>query len=522
LGFYHPLVADNAARLVRLSGMDEVSFHMSGTEAVMQAVRLARYHTRRSHLVRFCGAYHGWWGDVQPGVGNPVAAHETYTLKDMFEASLRVLRGRRDIACVLVNPVQIMHPNSTAPADSTLVDSTRQVHLERAAYAEWEGREPGPLVVVDDATVALQRLSRRYRDGWAGLMIGVTGSAGKTTTKDLIAAVLATSAPTLKTEGNLNNHWGVPLTLMRLRPEHRSAVVEIAMNHAGEIGLLAAIARPEAAVITNAGSAHLEGLGSLEAIAREKASLAAALPEGRPVFAGADSPRLMAALRGMKVRIVGYGLAAEATVRPETVTDLGPDGTRFTVSGFPPVHLRLIGRHQVQNALAALAVAREYAVDPAAAVAAIEAQRPAKGRMEVRTLAGATLLVDCYNANPDSTRAALATLADWPGARDRRRQRSRRRIPGRGGRGLRRRRLRYDAARNRPCLGQRNLGFRLPVGGLRGHTRSERRADCQDCRQGCGQQGCRQGRRQGCRSQCGCAGKRGHGSPSRRITRPTG
>ena len=137
LGSYHPLVADNAARLVRLSGMDEVSFHMSGTEAVMQAVRLARYHTRRSQLVRFCGAYHGWWGDVQPGVGNPVPTHETYTLKDMSEASLRVLRNRSDIACVLVNPVQIMHPNSAAPADSTLVDSTRQVGFDRAAYCEW-------------------------------------------------------------------------------------------------------------------------------------------------------------------------------------------------------------------------------------------------------------------------------------------------------------------------------------------------------------------------------------------------
>ena len=137
LGSYHPLVADNAARLVRLSGMDEVSFHMSGTEAVMQAVRLARYHTRRSHLVRFCGAYHGWWGDVQPGVGNPVPAHETYTLRDMSEASLRVLRNRHDIACVLVNPVQMMHPNSAAPADSTLVDSARPAHLDRAAYADW-------------------------------------------------------------------------------------------------------------------------------------------------------------------------------------------------------------------------------------------------------------------------------------------------------------------------------------------------------------------------------------------------
>ena len=137
LGAYHPLVADNAARLVRLSGMDEVSFHMSGTEAVMQAVRLARYHTRRSHLVRFCGAYHGWWGDVQPGVGNPIAARDTYTLKDMDEAALKVLRNRRDIACVLVNPLQALHPNSSAPGDSTLVDSGRQARFDRAGYADW-------------------------------------------------------------------------------------------------------------------------------------------------------------------------------------------------------------------------------------------------------------------------------------------------------------------------------------------------------------------------------------------------
>src|ERR1700726_2451238 len=137
LGSYHPLVADNAARLARVSGMDEVSFHMSGTEAVMQAVRLARYHTRRSHLVRFCGAYHGWWGDVQPGVGNPVAAHETYTLRDMSEASLRVLRSRRDIACVLVNPEQGLHPNAPAPTDSSLLDSSRGSHFDKEAYTDW-------------------------------------------------------------------------------------------------------------------------------------------------------------------------------------------------------------------------------------------------------------------------------------------------------------------------------------------------------------------------------------------------
>src|SRR5271163_2826275 len=137
LGSYHPLVADNAARLVRLSGMDEVSFHMSGTEAVMQAVRLARYHTRRTHLVRFCGAYHGWWGDVQPGIGNPVPAHETYTLTEMSDDALRVLRNRRNVACVLVNPLQALHPNVSAPADSSLVDSARTAHFDKTAYAGW-------------------------------------------------------------------------------------------------------------------------------------------------------------------------------------------------------------------------------------------------------------------------------------------------------------------------------------------------------------------------------------------------
>jgi glutamate-1-semialdehyde 2,1-aminomutase len=137
LGSYHPVIADNVRRLKAISGLDEVSFHMSGTEAVMQAVRLARYHTGRTHLVRFAGAYHGWWGDVQPGVGNPVSPHETYTLADMSERTLRVLKTRRDIACVLVNPSQAMHPNVNPPSDNTLVDSSRSGKFDRAAYTEW-------------------------------------------------------------------------------------------------------------------------------------------------------------------------------------------------------------------------------------------------------------------------------------------------------------------------------------------------------------------------------------------------
>ena len=137
LGAYHPIVAYNIERIRLISRLDEVSFHMSGTEAVMQAVRLARYHTRRSHIVRFCGAYHGWWSDVQPGIGNPSTVRETYTLAEMSERTLHVLRTRRDIACVLVNPLQAMHPNSGPPADSSLVDSGRTAHFDREAYTLW-------------------------------------------------------------------------------------------------------------------------------------------------------------------------------------------------------------------------------------------------------------------------------------------------------------------------------------------------------------------------------------------------
>jgi glutamate-1-semialdehyde 2,1-aminomutase len=137
LGPYHPVVADNAKRLRAISGLDEVSFHMSGTEAVMQAVRLARYHTGKSHLVRFAGAYHGWWGDVAPGVGNPVPADRTYTLADMSERSLKVIATRKNIACVLINPLQALHPNSAAPSDGSLMDSSRRAGFDRAAYSAW-------------------------------------------------------------------------------------------------------------------------------------------------------------------------------------------------------------------------------------------------------------------------------------------------------------------------------------------------------------------------------------------------
>jgi glutamate-1-semialdehyde 2,1-aminomutase len=162
LGLYHPLIIENAEILKQISGLDEVSFHMSGTEAVMQAVRLARYHTKKSHLVRFAGAYHGWWGDVAPGVGNPVPTHATYTLTDMSEDTLRVLRTRRNIACVLVNPLQALHPNAPAPSDASLIDSSRAARFDKAAYAEWLERlravctERGIVLIFDEVFVGFR------------------------------------------------------------------------------------------------------------------------------------------------------------------------------------------------------------------------------------------------------------------------------------------------------------------------------------------------------------------------------
>ena len=137
LGAYHPVMLDNLQRIKAISGMEEVSFHMSGTEAVMQAVRLARYHSGRNKLVRFCGSYHGWWGDVQPGIGNPIHARDTLNLTEMGAATLNVLRTRKDIACVLINPLQALHPNAAAPSDGSLLDSSRKAHFDRPADTAW-------------------------------------------------------------------------------------------------------------------------------------------------------------------------------------------------------------------------------------------------------------------------------------------------------------------------------------------------------------------------------------------------
>lgn len=198
----HPVVADNVWRLRTISGLDEVSFHMSGTEAVMQAVRLARYHTGRTHLVRFAGAYHGWWGDVQPGIGNPLPADQTYTLADMSERSLKVLATRKDIACVLVNPLQALHPNRNAPGDSTLVAGRGGAVTDRQAYSDWlrrlaeTCRRAGIVLIVDEVFTGF-RLAPRGACEYYGIAPDMV-TYGKTLGGGLPVGVLCGRADLMK------------------------------------------------------------------------------------------------------------------------------------------------------------------------------------------------------------------------------------------------------------------------------------------------------------------------------------
>lgn len=184
LGPYHPVIERNVERLKAISGLDEVSFHMSGTEAVMQAVRLARFHTGRSHLVRFCGAYHGWWDDVQPGLGNPGAPGKVYTLAEMSRRTLQVIRTRRDIACVLVNPLQALHPNRNAPGDGSLITGVRSAGVDRKAYAEWLGAlrkacdENGVVLIIDEIFVGF-RIARGGAQEYFGVQADLV-TYGKT------------------------------------------------------------------------------------------------------------------------------------------------------------------------------------------------------------------------------------------------------------------------------------------------------------------------------------------------------
>jgi UDP-N-acetylmuramoyl-tripeptide--D-alanyl-D-alanine ligase len=274
-----------------------------------------------------------------------------------------------------------------------------------------------PLLAVPDTLAALGAIARLHRRRFRIPFVGVTGSNGKTTTREMIAAILATRGPVLKTEGNLNNEVGVPLTLFGLGPEHVSAVIEMGMNHPGEIARLAAIAEPQVGVVTLAAPAHLEGLGTVEAVADAKAELFAGLPDGGIVVANADDPRMLkrAQASGRRMLTFAAGRGRRGDVVVLEILSQGADGLRFTLgigNRGVPVHIpALVGAHNAANAAAAAAAAIALGCTDKEIQAGLHAVKPVGRRLRLERLAsGLQLVDDCYNANPASMTAALGTL----------------------------------------------------------------------------------------------------------------
>ncbi len=293
--------------------------------------------------------------------------------------------------------------------------------LKRGAIAaviskEHQNRYPANalLLVVDDTLIALQSLATAVRRIWGKPLIGITGSAGKTTTKEAIAHVLSAKFRVLKSEGNFNNHFGLPLMLLKLEPNHDLAVIEMGMSHAGEIRALAKIAQPEIGVVTNVAPVHLEYFDSLAGIARAKYELVESLPPNGIAVLNADDEYVSQFGRDFKGKVIPYAIRAQAAVRAENVRLQGTEGSSFdivTIDGRQPAKLQLVGEHNVLNALAAVAVAMTRGMMLAEAVAALATLAPAEKRGQVLQLGNITVVNDCYNSNPKALEAMIHALA---------------------------------------------------------------------------------------------------------------
>lgn len=276
------------------------------------------------------------------------------------------------------------------------------------------------LLAVDDTLVALQKLATAVRRLWGKPLIGITGSAGKTTTKEAIAHVLATRFRVLKSEGNFNNHFGLPLMLLKLEAEHDVAVIEMGMSHAGEIRALAKIAQPGIGVVTNVGPVHLEFFDSLAGIARAKYELVESLPSNGCAILNADDDYVSQFGRDFKGKVITYGTKSTAEVRAENVQSHGTEGTQFEVvtpSGGEQARLPLVGEHNVLNALAAVSVGLARGMTLADCVAALATLKPADKRGQVLQLGNITVINDCYNSNPKALNAMIDALASMKARR---------------------------------------------------------------------------------------------------------
>jgi len=278
----------------------------------------------------------------------------------------------------------------------------------------WVPENGPPPNVEDNVLLAMQTLARHVRQAWGKRVIGVTGSAGKTTTKEAIATVLSASFKVLRSAGNLNNHFGVPLQLLRLEPEHDVAVIEMGMNHAGEIAFLARMARPNWGVVSNVGPVHLEFFSDgITGIAAAKKELIDALPMDGLAFLNADDERVSAMGAGLDTRAIFYGIHHGADICAEEILEEGFDGVTFTVvsvSGTAQVRLHMLGRHNVYNALAAIAVGVQSGMTVADCAAAVGEVRATDKRGSVIEWHGARIINDCYNSNPVALDAMVDAL----------------------------------------------------------------------------------------------------------------
>jgi|SRR5579864_3026712 len=276
------------------------------------------------------------------------------------------------------------------------------------------------LLFVDDTLAALQTLAASVRKSWGRPLIGVTGSAGKTTTKEAIAHVLGTRFRVLKSEGNFNNHFGLPLTLLKLEPEHDLAVIEMGMSHGGEIRALAKIAQPEIGVVTNVAPVHLEFFKSIADIARAKYELIESLPPGGTAVLNAEDEYVSQFGRDFQGKVVMYGTAPAAHVRAEKIKSKGEHGSEFDLvvgNAREPAQLSLVGAHNVLNALAAVAVGLERGLKLAEAARALATFSPADKRGQVLQFGNITVINDCYNSNPKALDAMVDALAAMPANR---------------------------------------------------------------------------------------------------------
>ena len=276
------------------------------------------------------------------------------------------------------------------------------------------------LIAVEDTLTALQTLGSAVRRLWGKPLVGVTGSTGKTTTKEAIAHVLQSRFRVLKSEGNFNNHFGLPLMLLKLEAEHDIAVIEMGMSHAGEIAALARIAQPDIGVVTNVAPVHLEFFNSVADIARAKYELIESLHPGGTAILNADDEYVSQFGRDFHGRVVLYGIKPTADVRAENIQAKGAAGSTFdvVVGGYPEAAtLPLVGSHNVYNALAAVAVALERGLTPSEAVHALASLAPADKRGQVVQVGNITVLNDCYNSNPKALDVMVDALAAMPAGR---------------------------------------------------------------------------------------------------------